>query len=130
MTVFNPATFRTAKTKPRHIDIMFNGPIKAGTVPELPIAKKFKAVFGDTVYLVGWPGKVGCFSVLHMEANDFYDEKVDVAFYIYNDPKNIGEVDKVNAVYEEYDVRNGWGFAALAKLNQLIAEYEEFKRTQ
>ena len=118
MTVFNPATFRTGSSKPHHIECMFQGAIAVGDV--LPTVKKHPALKAEGCFLVGYPGKKGCFSVIPLSGG-----RVDVAFYEYTDPKGLAEVDIVNAVYEEYTVHNGWGFSALWKLIELLGDDNE-----
>lgn len=126
MTVFNPATFRTTSNKPHHIECMFNGPVIGGT--KLPVAKKKKGIFGNDVYLIGWANKVGCFSAIELPANDIMPARVDVAFYIDSTPNALKEEDIANAIYEQYPLHNGWGFTALAKLEELLDEEEEISR--
>lgn len=118
MSGFNPASFVTPKAKPQYIEVMFQGPIKAGDV--LPVIKKHPALKAEGCYLVGYVGKKGCFSVIPLN-----DGRVDVAFYEYTDPKGLSEVDVHNAVYEEYTVHSGWGFTALWKLISLLGDDNE-----
>lgn len=116
MQVFNPATFSSAG-KPHHIDVMFQGAVTMGK--KLPMVKKHKKTLSDEAYLVGYPGKQGCFSVIYLG-----DNLVDVAFYTDCEPKDLNEVSIVNALYEQYEVVPGWGFSAMVKMKELLIEEE------
>lgn len=118
MTGFNPASFTLPKSKPEYVQVMFQGPIKQGDV--LPVVRKHPVLKAEGCFLVGYPGKKGCFSVVELSGG-----QVDVAFYEDTDPKGLTEVDVCNAVYEQYDVRNGWGFTALSKLIALLGDENE-----
>ncbi len=118
MTGFNPASFTLPKSKPQFVEVMFQGPIAVGDV--LPSVRKHPLLKEKDCYLVGYPGKKGCFSVVELGGG-----RVDVAFYEETDPKGLTEVDCFNAVYEQYDVYNGWGFTALSKLIELLGDGNE-----
>lgn len=118
MTGFNPASFVTPKAKPHFVEVMFQGPITADDT--LPAVRKHPALKAEGCYLVGYPGKKGCFSVIPLDG-----DRVDVAFYEYTDPKGLTELDCDSAVYEQYTVHNGWGFAALWKLCELLGDDNE-----
>ena len=120
MTGFNPASFTLPKSKPEFIQVMFQGPIAVGDT--LPAVRKHPLLKEKDCYLVGYAGMKGCFSVVELSGG-----QVDVAFYEDTDPKGLTEVDVHNAVYEQYDVNNGWGFTALSKLVELLGEGNEIE---
>lgn len=114
MTTFNPAAFSTSSI-PHHIDVCFSGPVD--TNKRLPKINKKISVLGTDVYLIGYRGKVGCFSVRKDAGSN-----LDVAFYPDVTPDDLSVKDLTNAIYETIECVPGWGFAAINSLRKLMSK--------
>lgn len=114
---FDAKKFKTS-TVPFFVESLFDGPLIVGK--KLPTVKKKMSVLNDGAYLVGYPSKSGCFSILSIGTLSDGVERVNVAFYPEASPEELNAEHLWNAIHETFDVVPGFGFSIMAKMKCLM----------
>lgn len=92
---------------------MFQGAVTPGR--KLPAVKQKRTLLAEDVWLAGYTGKDGCFTI-----RPTGKDTVEVGFHPHVSPDILNQEHLGDVEYREYSIHPGWAFAVMADLKGML----------